>query len=469
LHGATAPSLQSLRDTVLAVPVCEQLHISVPEGFAYYALDPLAYAQALDRIAVSGNGLMAVGIRSIGSTLSAITAAAARLRGMDARRITVRPEGHPYNRRTEFSPSQLASLEQALSSGATFVIVDEGPGLSGSSFLSVAEAVERAGAPREKIILLGGHEPNVDSLCATDAALRWRRFRYHAVATEPRRPAEAADFVGAGQWRRRVLDHESEWPASWTSFERFKYLSPIAHGGQRLFKFAGLGHYGDRVLAREQIIAANGFGPHPRQESGGFTSYPWMDGRPLSARDLSHKVLTRLAEYCAFRVRAFAVELFDLNALQQMAEHNLHELKFDLPVALRLERPVIADGRMQPYEWLLTKDGRLLKTDSGSHGDDHFFPGAADIAWDLAGAMVEWRMNEDQANAFLDLYRRASGDDAVRRIEGFITAYTVFRCAYSMMAANAMQGSEEQPRLQRAAAGYRALLIEMMSRNVAAF
>ena len=55
-------------------------------------------------------------------------------------------------------------------------------------------------------------------------------------------------------------------------------------------------------------------------------------------------------------------------------------------------------------------------------------------------------------------YHRASGDDASARIDGFIKAYAVFRLAYCLMAANAMNGSDEQPRLQRAAANYRATL-----------
>jgi hypothetical protein len=188
----------------------------------------------------------------------------------------------------------------------------------------------------------------------------------------------------------------------------------------------------------------------------------------MSANDLSPRVQSRLAEYCAFRVRAFSVNLTDLNALRQMAEHNLHQLDLDATVDLRLERPVIADGRMQPHEWLLMDDGRMLKTDSGSHGDDHFFPGPTDIAWDLAGAIVEWRMNEQQAREFLDLYRRCSGDNASSRLAGFIRAYAVFRAAYCMMAANALRGSEEQARLDRAAASYQDLLLQPLAQSHAA-
>jgi len=141
-----------------------------------------------------------------------------------------------------------------------------------------------------------------------------------------------------------------------------------------------------------------------------------------------------------------------------MAEHNLAELGLSLPVALKLERAVIADGRMQPHEWIFTDAGEILKTDSGSHGDDHFYPGPTDIAWDLAGAIVEWRMTPGLATEFLNLYRRISGDDANARIEDFIHAYTVFRWAYCKMAANAMSRTPEQARLDLAAESYAAAL-----------
>ncbi|HSK42441.1 MAG TPA: hypothetical protein VLA83_00995, partial [Candidatus Binatia bacterium] len=378
---------------------------------------------------------------------------------------TVRPQGHPYNRTLEFTLEQMAVISRAVSGGSSFAVVDEGPGLSGSSFLAVAEALERAGSQAEKIVLLSSHAPNLDALCAENAARRWQRFRCITVAGGARRPAEAVEYIGGGQWRCRVFADECEWPVAWTSFERLKYLSSTDRGERRFFKFAGLGHYGDVVLEREGKVADAGYGLMPREESDGFISYPWLFSTQISARtlspsDLSAAILAKIAEYCAFRQRDFTVELSDINALQQMANHNLCELGLDLPVELCLERPVIADGRMQPHEWLWSGDGRLLKTDSGSHGDDHFFPGPTDIAWDLAGAIVEWQMNEQQTTEFLNLYHRASGDDASARIDGFIKAYAVYRLAYCLMAANAMNRSDEQPRLQHAADFYRAVLTE---------
>jgi thiamine kinase-like enzyme len=123
---------------------------------------------------------------------------------------------------------------------------------------------------------------------------------------------------------------------------------------------------------------------------------------------------------------------------------------------------------MQPHEWLMTQEGRLLKTDSGSHGDDHFFPGPTDIAWDLAGAIVEWHMNEPQAREFIDRYRCASGDKPSARINGFIRAYALFRAAYCLMAANAMRGSDEEARLRGAAEEYKEMAAKMESRSLAA-
>jgi hypothetical protein len=439
--------------------VPDLLELSPPEGFAYYALHPLAFAEVLAKLHGLPARLAVIGIRTIGVTLSAVTCAAARACGLAAERISVRPHGHPYNRIMKFSPQQGDFIRQQASLEAGFLVVDEGPGLSGSTFISVAEALVDAGVPRERIVLICGHEPDFDSLRADEASRRAKAFRWVAVSSEPRRPARAEVFIGGGQWRRHLFIDETQWPPSWTSMERLKYSSVSPSGVRRFFKFLGFGHYGRRVFTRESLVADAGFGPVPRRESSGFASYPWTDGRPMVRKDLSADVLARLAAYCTFRATAFAADQPDLSALEQMAEHNARESGMEASPLLRLERPVLADGRMQPHEWVRTPEGRMLKTDSGSHGDDHFFPGITDIAWDLAGAIVEWNMSQDHVHRFLSAYRRLSGDDAARRIADFITAYALFRWAYCLMAAGALEGSDEAPRLERAAAQYRAALL----------
>jgi hypothetical protein len=436
----------------------DEVEVARAEGFAYYGLHPLAYAEAAAKIQALPPPVLVVGIRSIGTTLSAVAAAALRFSGRNAERITVRPIGHPYNRETRLLPAEYGIVRRHLAGNGAFIVVDEGPGLSGSSFLSVAEALVAAGAQAADILLMCGHQPDLDSLAGADSPRRARKFRWHAVSSQPRRPAGADVFVGGGEWRRLAFAGSGAWPASWTHFERLKYLSSPRDAPLMLFKFAGLGHYGQQVLRREQQIALAGFGPTPQEESDGYASYRWIEARPMTADDLSWDMIEHLASYCAFRADGFPAECAGLNGIEEMAQHNMHQLGLKAAVSLRLERPVLADGRMHPQEWLLAAENRVVKADSGSHGDDHFFPGVTDIGWDLAGAIVEWKMNTAAADVFLECYRRASGDDIAARIPDFITTYAAFRSAYCTMAAHALQGSGEQKLMERAAAEYRSVL-----------
>lgn len=108
----------------MALP--EQLLISPAEGFAYYALHPLDFAQLALRSAVN-TCCAVIGIRSIGTTLSAITAAAFRSQSYATARITVRPTGHPYQRETAFTKEQTKWVEKHRDCGAFFFVTDEGP------------------------------------------------------------------------------------------------------------------------------------------------------------------------------------------------------------------------------------------------------------------------------------------------------------------------------------------------------
>lgn len=144
-----------------------------------------------------------------------------------------------------------------------------------------------------------------------------------------------------------------------------------------------------------------------------------------------------------------------------------NEFSAELPdeVTLKTEHPVIADARMAPYKWLRTSEGRLYKVDAVSHGDDHFFPGPCDIAWDLAGATVEWRLDADSQKRFLARYETLSGDDVTARIPGYLLAYATFRFAYSRMAARAMGGTSEEAPLMRDYERYRSQALELFARE----
>ena len=124
------------------------------------------------------------------------------------------------------------------------------------------------------------------------------------------------------------------------------------------------------------------------------------------------------------------------------------------PPPLRLERVVVPDGRMQPHEWIAGPDGRTRKVDAVAHGDDHFHPGPTDIAWDLAGAIVEWRMPEGARERLIERYRAVSGDAIEGRLPAWLTAYAAFRSAWSRLGAGATGDDEESDRLAAAADHY---------------
>jgi hypothetical protein len=475
--AALRPSaVGGLRRRLAAVTGPAWLETSPAEGFAYYGLHPLDYVGPLEQVAVAGPaGAVVVGIRTIGTALSAVAAAALRARGIRARRLTVRPEGHPYHRRTELSPEQ-ARIVRAAAPGATFVIVDEGPGLSGSSFLSVGEALVRLGASPGRTWLLCSRPPDPERLVAPAAAERWRAFRVLAPRPAAQIPAEAGRSIGAGRWRALFWEDPDRWPASWTSMERAKLLS---RDGRTLFKFEGLGPYGHPARRCAERLVAEGFLPEGSGEvaGAGYLAYPFLPGRPMRRGDLSPRVLEFLAAYCAARGRMAgggarspwlpgeAVDPVTAAAgLEEAARVNAGvELGWAPPLTLEVTRTVLPDGRMMPHEFVLTERGRVYKLDAVGHGDDHFLPGPTDVAWDLAGVIVEWALSADASAAFLAAYRRRSGDEARPRLHGYVLAYALFRTAYWRMAAAALHGSDEAPRLAARSRSCRAALDRLLA------
>lgn len=436
------------------LPILQRIHppdtlpLSTAEGFAYYGLHPLDFVAAAESICASHAAV--AGIRSIGAPLSAVVAAELAKRGVQVARTTVRPHGHVFNRETAWTCEQRRWIEEHLRRGAEFVVVDEGPGLSGSSFLSVGEALIGAGVPRHKITFLCSRTPNPDYLVADNAAERWRSFRSVAADTHVCLPPHREDLSG-GRWRQRWFGGRDA-PASWISMERMKFLS---RDGKSLYKFCGLGRFGAAVLERERALAS--FVVGAEEACDGFARYPIASFSPLAAHDLTPAMAMWIGEYCAFRRAALPADDTPREPLEAMTRFNVRQLlglEIDFPDGvLATDHPIIADGRMLPHEWVRSDSG-VKKTDSCTHGDDHFFPGPVDVAWDLAGAIVEWTMDENATDALVNAYRAKSGDDPRPRLPAFLLAYSIFRAAYCAMAAHAMQGTVEEPLLRRDASRY---------------
>lgn len=453
----------SILQRVGEVQATGRYEVAVQEGFAYYALHPRKVAMLLDNMVLK-SPVAVIGIRSIGTTLSAVACASLQLRGIACRRLTVRPTGHPYDRRLDVAPELSDWI--ARSPGATFLIVDEGPGISGSSFLAVAEALSRCGVESGRIHMIGSRAVDASTLRAANASERWARYHFHVMPNAPLAPEQAGESLSGGIWRKRLQCEQRAMPASWTALEAAQIL---AADERSVFRFEGFGHYGEAIGRRAKLLASHGFSPRYLGNQCGFGRYELAPGRVLELRDRSPELLERMADYLALRLAAFVSRTPQSTELENMLRWNW-QLEFgeELGTAeaqLRTDRVVICDGCMMPHQWFRSDSGELLKLDAGTHGDNHFFPGACDIAWDVAGTIVEWELDGEQRKRFVSEFEARSGDAVTGRLAPYLLAYSTFYMGWSKMAARAMQGEYDEALLQRDYEKYRAFALRLRQRH----
>ena len=399
----------------------DRLRLKLPEGFAFYTLYPEQYCDAALAWSRSRppTRTLVIGIRSIGTTLSAVVKATLGLCEWHAERITVRPTGPPFERTVQLRRDR--SFESA-------IVVDEGPGLSGSSMACVARALRDGGvrditffpghaqppgaATSENVRTLWSEIPAVVRPAITSDLSQSRAVQSLRQSTEGlfRSPIAEILDLSAGKWRTLPgLDSIHATP----ELERAKYLFRSENRRALLWKFAGLGP--GRALEplsriaceRQSHLAAAGWCPPPLDLEFGFIATEWIDGRTLTPLDLSGPMLNHLAQYIAFSVREplpTSEQQQSLARLAEMTRWNLQKAGLSTtpppipnnPQAL----PSSGDGRLAPHEWIRAGN-KTLKTDTWGHDFDHSIIGPQAIFWDIACAIVEWRMTPAQIPRFL--------------------------------------------------------------------
>jgi hypothetical protein len=354
-----------------------------------------------------------IGIRSIGTGLAALAAAALGAPPPS----TVRPTGHPFTRELRVGPDLAADLIR--DPAARYIIVDEGPGLSGSSFGAVADFLEAHGVDRSRIAFLPSHAGDLGPQASDAHRARWTAAPRPVVSMDalllPDRLASWVETlvgpltapledVSGGAWRARFYADELDWPAVAPNWERRKFLAHAADGPW-LVKFAGLGRTGAARLAVARSLHAAGFSPEPRGLVHGFLVERWhSDARPLEPGEPLSTEVERVAAYLSLRSCLFPASDgsgASLETLLKMARYNAAQLLGDRrAAALDHWRPrlgdlaprvhrVRTDNRLDAHEWLRLPDGRLLKADALDHSAAHDLIGCQSIEWDVAGAATE--------------------------------------------------------------------------------
>ncbi|MEO6192268.1 MAG: hypothetical protein ABIS20_04615 [Thermoanaerobaculia bacterium] len=478
---ATAPIERAL-DEILAAALPETIEVSVPEGYAFYGLYPETYFSAAET-ALRGEGetgpLRVIGIRSIGTGLAAAVAAVV---GERATSVSVRPEGHPFSRKVGISQRLGRELLGESGGGARprYAVVDEGPGLSGSSFGCVADWLEDRGVAPESISFFPSHRGGLGPYSSERHRARWERARRQVVEFEDLfaspearwplaswvkdltgEPEGALEDLSAGRWREKLFPDRSLWPAADVQGERRKYL--LAAGGRRwLLKFAGLGRYGREKLAIARALGEAGLIPPIAGLRHGFLVGPWLEEvRPLPlAPEVDRlRLLDAVAGYLAFRAAhlpaaveergATPVKLFEMmvfntqRALGPMLAGVVKDWRGRLPEVARLERLVLTDNKMHAWEWLVTRGGKILKADALDHHRGNDLVGPQDLAWDLAGAAVEFDLDPAELDLLADAVARRSGMPRAEpiQLDFYRLAYLAFQTGRHTLAAEALESS----------------------------
>ncbi|MGY2047634.1 hypothetical protein [Methylobacterium sp. JK268] len=464
------------------------------EGFAFYALYPEGYAEAA-RASGLGADTACLGIRSIGLPLASITAAA-----LDARApLSLRPVGHPFDRRLALAEG---AWLRARAAHGPVAIIDEGPGLSGSSFGAVADHLEDSGVAPERIAFFPSHAGDLGPRAQPRHRARWARARRWTIpfarlvgdgAPRAHRlstwveglvgPLDGpAEEISGGAWRRLHFAEVRDWPAIDPQQERRKVLLR-AGGGTWLAKFVGLGATGERALARARALHEAGFGPPVAGLAHGFLVERWLhEARPLARGVATPDVIEAAGRYLAFRALSFPSgpgRGASLAELLAMARHNAAAVlgaeaarglgRYDAARLAALEeqsRPVEVDARMQPWEWLLLPDGSVRKADALDHHAGHDLVGCQDIAWDVAGACVEFDLPAAGRDRLATTVAAGTGRPVDGSLLGFlIPCYLAFRLGASRLAAEATGDPDEGERLRRAADTYARHLARHLSED----
>jgi hypothetical protein len=112
---------------------------------------------------------------------------------------------------------------------------------------------------------------------------------------------------------------------------------------------------------------------------------------------------------------------------------------------------------MHVFEWLRLPDGRLLKADAVDHSAAHDLIGCQDVAWDVAGAVVELGLSDADAE-ILSVAIEQAGTTVDRELVAALTpCYLAFQLGAWTMASHSA-GAAEAARLKGAAARYGRLL-----------
>ncbi|HUS13729.1 MAG TPA: hypothetical protein VM536_01810, partial [Chloroflexia bacterium] len=463
---ADAPEVEAPRALAAAVrcltreqtpDLPERIAMHVAEGFACYALYPEHYLLSLRASPLwplAGRETVVIGVRSIGTALGGVVAGALAAGGGQVQAFSVRPGGHPYHRALAWEPWQSVIVRQA-GPDAWFAVVDEGPGLSGSSFAAVGEALLDLGVPGRRICFFPAHGHGPGS--AADPAVHgvWQQVQVCPPPQDARIPfalpgwpsalhdADRYPLAGAGTWEAAA------------PFERSAWLLP-AHGDNpaTLLSFAGLGPHGITQVARARAMAEAGWSAPLGPAADGYLASTWPapPGASNQAPDSGNPAhLARLGAYLAHATQVYEepgdpaavldtlLDMLYWNTWEAVDEEAAETTRRYAAPAWRhalTESPLVAPPPgLRPDEWHVGADAGLTLALPLGRQHGHPLPARADIAWSLAALVANWDLPPAGTDALLAAFVVSGGDSiSPQRRHFYGLAYAAFDAGRAKLA-----------------------------------
>jgi hypothetical protein len=444
-------------DSIKSFELPEKFLFGVSEGFAFYGLFPETYIHSSEKFYLHNNNrpVVIIGLRTIGTILSTIVSTVLKKRGCDVISFTLRPRGQPFDRQIKISKK----LEQKilLHKSDNFIITDEGPGLSGSSFGGTAALLSSLGVRDKNIIFFPSWDPDSKVLNSPNARYHWDSHTKYCSSfesswIESKRlqnefNADSLVDISAGHWRKWLLKGNNEGLAIHPQHERRKYLvskrGSTSKTPSSIIKFAGLGRYGEYAYKRSSLLEKSGFIPKLYSFKNGFLEYELIINN--TNNKINKQFLAEAAGYVSYLKNHFTakvnvykeqlLEMVHINICESIGPHYLIFLK-DLYNYLDhdYEKNICeVDGRMDFYKWVKLGD-TYLKTDHTDHHNDQFFPGCQDSAWDIVGGIIEWNLDDKKEKYFIDMYIEKSRDTLIgKRIKSNKIVYCSFKIGLSKL------------------------------------
>ncbi len=429
LLRAIAPAVSSVADDRIRLPACFHSFDQHPDDVRWLV-------NAFMRQYPEHHGpLCVVGVRTSGSYLAPLHAAAFRSRGEPpADVLTYRP-GRP------FLHWERAALRAVARAGGRVLITDDPPG-TGTSLAASARAVSAAGVPDSQISFLlsvFGSAQEVPEVLRTWSVVvqPWDEWSIHSrLESQPVRHA-LADFVGPDMQIREVALAAKPFAASERAHLRARFTVELMdrRTGEETVKDlvvegAGLGYLGRQAVAVASAMQDRV--PHVYGFADGLIYRDWLPPVPHEAPDGHGSVALAetVASYVYARRRALpapsasADRLGGRSTIWEVAAKVLSGQYGRLampsrplvlePLMRRLlvhEHPAVLDSKTHLRHWLPDPSaaGELRKVDFYQRTFGHLDLLCYDPAFDLAGAAAD-PPSYDFQEKLREAYRQISGD-----------------------------------------------------------